>query len=168
MDLLPDPGAWILDVGSGTGADAAALAARGYNVIAAEPSAGMRREAAARHGAAAVTWLDDRLPNLNRVRATGRRFEFLLLTAVFMHLPGPARASALTGLAGLALPHAVMALSLRHGPVPRARIMYEIPASDVIALADHAGFDLIRQSSGDSGANLPGVVFSRLCFRRRR
>jgi SAM-dependent methyltransferase len=169
MDLLPNPGAWILDVGSGsgTGTNAAALAARGYTVVAAEPSAGMRREAAVRHDAAAVTWLDDRLPDLTHVRALGQKFDFLLLQAVFMHLPEPARAPALATLAWLALPHAVMALSLRHGPVPPGRIMYEIPAADVIGLGDHAGFDVIRQSTGASAANQPDVTFSRLCFRRR-
>ena len=167
MDLLPNPGAWILDVGSGTGTNAAALAARGYKVVAAEPSAGMRREAAARHDAAVVTWLDDRVPELTHVRALGQKFDFLLLQAVFMHLPEPARAPALATLAGLALPHAVMALSLRHGPIPPGRIMYEIPAADVIGLGDHAGFDLIRQSTGASAANQPDVTFSRLCFRRR-
>lgn len=167
MDLLPEPGAWILDVGSGIGTDAAALSALGYHVVAAEPSAGMRREALARHDAAPVTWIDDRLPNLSRVSALGRQFDFLVLTAVFMHLPEPARAPALAKLAELALPGAIMLLSLRHGPIPPERIMYDIPADEVTAMADRAGFGLIRQRDGASVANLPGVTFSRLCFQRR-
>jgi len=37
LDLLPPPGATILDVGAGSGRDAAWFAARGYDVVAAEP-----------------------------------------------------------------------------------------------------------------------------------
>ena len=37
LDLLPPPGATILDVGAGSGRDAAWFAAKGYDVVAAEP-----------------------------------------------------------------------------------------------------------------------------------
>ncbi|RUT67608.1 SAM-dependent methyltransferase, partial [Flavobacterium cupreum] len=37
LDLLPAPGATILDVGAGSGRDAAWFAARGYDVVAVEP-----------------------------------------------------------------------------------------------------------------------------------
>ena len=42
LDLLPDPGAHILDMGAGSGRDAAWFATNGYKVVAAEPSAEMR------------------------------------------------------------------------------------------------------------------------------
>ena len=41
-DLLPSKPATVLDVGAGSGRDAAWLAAEGYDVVAAEPSSGMR------------------------------------------------------------------------------------------------------------------------------
>jgi SAM-dependent methyltransferase len=41
-DMLPATPATILDVGAGTGRDAAWLAAKGYDVIAVEPSANIR------------------------------------------------------------------------------------------------------------------------------
>ena len=37
LHLLPKTGAMVLDVGSGTGRDAAALAAMGHEVVAVEP-----------------------------------------------------------------------------------------------------------------------------------
>ena len=42
LDLLPDAGACVLDMGAGTGRDSAWFAANGYNVVAAEPAAAMR------------------------------------------------------------------------------------------------------------------------------
>ena len=43
LDLLPATPATILDVGAGSGRDAAWLAAKGYDVVAVEPSASMMR-----------------------------------------------------------------------------------------------------------------------------
>jgi len=40
--MLPPPGATILDIGAGSGRDAAWFAAKGYDVVAAEPSEAMR------------------------------------------------------------------------------------------------------------------------------
>ena len=54
----------MLDVGAGTGRDAAWLARLGHEVVAVEPSAAMRAEAERRHPAARIRWIDDRLPGL--------------------------------------------------------------------------------------------------------
>ena len=44
LDLLPKGKACILDVGAGSGRDAAWLAALGHDVVAIEPDAALRRE----------------------------------------------------------------------------------------------------------------------------
>lgn len=49
LDLLPAPGATILDIGAGSGRDAAWFAARGDDVFAVEPSEAMRAHARALH-----------------------------------------------------------------------------------------------------------------------
>ncbi|MDH6569260.1 protein-L-isoaspartate O-methyltransferase [Streptomyces sp. SAI-208] len=49
LDLLPPAPARVLDVGAGTGRDAAALAGRGYTVDAVEPVAELRRVAERLH-----------------------------------------------------------------------------------------------------------------------
>ena len=56
-----------LDVGAGSGRDAAWLVSRGYEVVAVEPSAGMRAEGQRRHSEPVIRWLDDRLPALSSV-----------------------------------------------------------------------------------------------------
>ena len=59
MDLLPTGvNSRALDVGSGSGRDAAWLVSRDFEVWAVEPSEVMRREAQKRHAEAAITWLD--------------------------------------------------------------------------------------------------------------
>ena len=55
LDLLPDAGACVLDMGAGTGRDSAWFAANGYKVVAAEPAAGMRDAGKALH-----RWCDSR------------------------------------------------------------------------------------------------------------
>ena len=47
-DLLPAEPGLVLDVGAGSGRDAAWFARRGHSVVAVEPSAAMRAEARAR------------------------------------------------------------------------------------------------------------------------
>jgi len=42
LHLIPEAGATVLDVGAGTGRDAAALAAMGHSVVAVEPIDGTR------------------------------------------------------------------------------------------------------------------------------
>ena len=45
VDFLPVAPGLVLDIGAGTGRDAAWFTEKGYKVIAVEPSGGMRREA---------------------------------------------------------------------------------------------------------------------------
>ena len=63
-DLLPEAPAAALDVGAGSGRDAAWLSSRGYDVVAVEPSPRMRTIARERHTEPAIRWLADSLPAL--------------------------------------------------------------------------------------------------------
>jgi protein-L-isoaspartate O-methyltransferase len=49
LDLIPDRPGLVLDVGAGSGRDAAWFADRGWDVVAVEPAEGMRHEAQRRH-----------------------------------------------------------------------------------------------------------------------
>src|SRR5207247_1303411 len=86
LPLLPRPPASVLDVGAGTGRDAAALAALGHHVLAVEPTAALREEGRRLHPSARLEWLDDVLPDLSRLVARGERFDLVMLIAVLMHL----------------------------------------------------------------------------------
>ena len=68
LELLPERRGLILDVGAGSGRDAAGFAAMGHEVVAVEPSTSMLREASMRHADTRIRWIDDRLPGASTLR----------------------------------------------------------------------------------------------------
>jgi SAM-dependent methyltransferase len=139
LHLFPEPPARVLDVGAGTGRDAAALAKRRYTVTAAEPTSALRAHGERLHGAAAITWVDDSLPDLPGLTTAGQMFDLILLTAVFMHLDADERAASLNTLKQLLAPSGCTLMTLRHGPVPTGRRMFDVSAADVITTAARVG-----------------------------
>ena len=69
LHLIPQAPCRVLDIGSGTGRDAAGLAALGHSVVAVEPTEELRRGAMLLHPSPMIEWLDDSLPRLTAVRA---------------------------------------------------------------------------------------------------
>src|SRR6266566_4707798 len=104
LDLLPATPATILDVGAGSGRDAAWLTAKGYDVIAVEPSANMRAAAARLHPEARIHWIDDTLPALGAVTRSGLSFDLILMSAVWMHVSTGDRPRAFRKLVNLLKP----------------------------------------------------------------
>ncbi len=102
------------DIGAGTGRDANWLASNGWDVIAVEPSKSMR-ELAVKNSHPNVTWLDDYLPGLSKLRALGHRFDLIILSAVWMHIPKTQRERAFRILTELLGPSGILVISLRHG-----------------------------------------------------
>lgn len=102
------------DIGAGTGRDANWLASMGWDVIAVEPEKALRGQAKfISHEN--VAWLDDRLPELSQLRKLGQRFNLILLSAVWMHIPAPRRERAFRILSELLAPGGILVISLRQG-----------------------------------------------------
>ncbi|MBA2949576.1 class I SAM-dependent methyltransferase [Streptomyces himalayensis] len=141
LDLLPPVPARVVDIGAGTGRDAAALAARGYQVVAAEPVRELREVAQQQHPSENVSWAEDSLPELSRLDET---FDLALLSAVWMHLPLAERGRAMERLAALLAPAGLLVISLRRGDPPTDRVMFDVPAEDVVSLGERAGLRLVR------------------------
>lgn len=139
LDLLPPPPAPVLDVGAGSGRDAAWFAARGHPVTAAEPAAGFRGVIAAR--LPEVTLADAGLPDLAGIDGG---FGLILVNAVWHHLDAVARQSALHRLAALLRPSGRVLLSLRQGPVPAGQPVYRADPQGEIVRASDAGLFLVR------------------------
>ena len=164
--LPPAPGR-VLDIGAGTGRDAAALAAMGYDVVAVEPTAAFRDQAAALHPSPRIRWLDDSLPDLRRVIDSGVAFDVVMLTAVWMHLDAAERARAMPIVAGLVRSGGVLVLTLRHGPVPPGRRMFAVSGDETAGLAEAAGLRLTLRLDDQPGATArPDVTWTRLAFAR--
>lgn len=142
MPFLPAPPGLVLDVGAGSGRDAAWFAARGFEVIAVEPASAMRGEAARLHPHPAIRWLDDRLPALAVVHRLGLAFDLVWLSGVWMHVPPEERRRAMRRLATLLKPGGRMVLTLRHGPAPPDRPMWPVDAYEVERLGLEFGLAL--------------------------
>ena len=168
MHLFQTTPSRVIDIGAGTGRDAAGFADLGHIVTAVEPTPELRTEAQRLHPHPAITWIDDSLPDLDRVHALGERYDVVMLTAVWMHLDADQRERAMARVAPLARPGGLMALSLRHGPVPAGRRMFDVSAEETRALAEQHGLAVIHESKGAALLGGPTVWWDRLAFRAQR
>ena len=169
LHLLPTLPGRILDIGAGTGLDAAWFAEQGHSVLAVEPTAEFRTAAMRLHPSPLIEWLDDALPNLDAVMGRGQRFDVVMLSAVWMHLDEAERGIAMPRVVSLLAPGGVMVLSLRHGPVPAGRRMFAVSGEETIALARQHGLGVVQNTNTESlqpGNRAAGVTWTRLAFKR--
>jgi SAM-dependent methyltransferase len=169
LHLLPTVPSDVLDIGAGTGRDAAALAGMGHRVVAVEPTAALRDRAALLHPSSRIEWIEDYLPCLARVRARGDRFDVVMLTAVWIHLDSRQREEAMPRAASLLRPGGVLLLTLRHGPAPPGRRrLFETSADEPIALAGVHGLHVaVKVEHQADFYGRRGVTWTSLAFRSR-
>jgi SAM-dependent methyltransferase len=165
LPLFPTAPATILDVGAGSGRDAAAFAARGHAVTAVEPAAGLRQRAQELHPSPRIIWIDDALPDLAALQ--GMAFDIVMLTAVWMHLDPEERPRGMQRIAALLKPGGLVCLTLRHGPLPAERRMFEVSGDDTIGLAEAVGLaPVVHLENQVAVSGNPGVTWTRLAFRK--
>jgi SAM-dependent methyltransferase len=165
--LIPAASTTVLDIGAGSGADAAWLAARGHRVVAVEPTEALRAYGLAHHASPRSAWLGDSLPALEGIAHRKRAFGLVMLTAVWMHLDEEERRAALPVVASLLAPDGVLIMALRHGPAPQDRVMFAVSAEETIALAGSLGLRCILNVASESklaSNRESGVTWSRVAF----
>jgi SAM-dependent methyltransferase len=143
LDYLPPAPSKVLDVGAGSGRDARALASRGHHVTAVEPAESLRR--LGRVASPEVEWIDDRLPELKLLARCGRRYDFILCSAVLMSLPPSELEPSLAAMGALLEGSGRLALSLRD-PLPHEQVLHRHSDSAVFAAAEEAGLRLVGTS----------------------
>jgi SAM-dependent methyltransferase len=145
-DLLPAAPARVLDVGAGSGRDAAWLAKMGNRVLSVEPSATFRAEGGRLHPDPGISWLCDHLPGLPAVRALSMTHEVILLSAVWQHVAPADRPAAFRALTGLLAPGGLLLISLRLGPPDLARDMHVVSVEEIRALAARSDLTVLREA----------------------
>jgi protein-L-isoaspartate O-methyltransferase len=165
LHLVPTHPARALDIGSGTGRDAAALAEMGHRILAVEPTDALRMRAIALHPSPNIEWVKDSLPDIASVCARGETFDLVMMTAVWMHLDAPQRRQGMPRVADLVAAGGTLIMTLRHGPVPEGRRMFEVTADETIALAGAQGLrNLLSMRSPSVYPANKDVAWTRLAF----
>jgi SAM-dependent methyltransferase len=171
LHLIPAAPSSILDIGSGTGRDAAWFAESGHRVVAVEPTDALRLPAMTLHPSPLIEWLNDSLPELASLRTRGESFDVVMLTAVWMHLDAQQRRRAMPNLAALVREGGTVIMKIRHGPVPAGRRMFEIPAAETIELAQMQGLHPVlnlRTESRQEANRVAGITWTNLAFVKAR
>ncbi|HEY9624139.1 MAG TPA: class I SAM-dependent methyltransferase [Crinalium sp.] len=162
--LIPDRPSVVLDIGAGSGRDAAWLATLGHEVIAVEPAIAMREEGQRLHPNAKIRWIDDRLPALQYVHQFGMAFDFILLSAVWMHIPPAERARAFRKLITLLKPGGLLAITLRHGAASANREIYEVTWEEIERLAREHGATIVRRVKERDRLSRVGVFWTHIAI----
>ena len=161
---LPDFHARVLDVGAGSGRDAAALAAMDHHVVAVEPSVEMRRRARALHDDPRIRWLDDSMPGLEKVYQLGEKYDLILLSAVWMHVPLTSRDRAMRKLAGLLRPGGKLVISVRT-VTPDRPDMWDVNPAELLSQAHSHGLEFLRESRSRDLLARDEVAWTTIIFR---
>lgn len=154
----PESGTSVLDVGAGSGRDVRWFFNRGCSVVAVEPAAGFRH-IGKENSSDDIVWLDDALPNLPQVQRFKQRFDLIILSAVWMHLPINQRADAIKVLSALLSDSGTLVVTLRHGEFKDSRESFAVSVSELEQLGANAGLAVCHLASGADSLNREEVTW---------
>lgn len=164
---LPVPGSRILDVGAGSGRDAFALAERGYIVTAVEPAVLLQKWARNQPMGDKVEWVEDRLPDLPKLRTLKRYFNFILCSAVLMHLPATQLRKSMSSFRELLVFGGTLAISVRgKRPSDPINVFYDLSDDAITEAATLEGFSLIESDTHKDSLGRQEVWWRSFVFRR--
>jgi SAM-dependent methyltransferase len=169
LDMFPPPPARIVDIGAGTGRDAAWLSRRGYEVTAVEPVAELRDAAIGLHATDGIAWCDGTLPDLVLVPAPEGGFDVALLSAVWQHLDDRDRALSMPNIADLTADGGLVLISLRQGPSAPSPTLHAASVQATLDLASANGLRMereVRIESMQVADRAAGIYWTWLAFRR--
>ncbi|MEM6822591.1 MAG: methyltransferase domain-containing protein [Verrucomicrobiota bacterium] len=168
LPYLPSLPARVLDVGSGAGQNAAALANLGYSVVAFEPFIPFLKAAQSTYSRSKIQWIEDCLPGLESLGEKTPLFDFILVDGVWHHLDIEERDASLLRLSELLRPRGLIAISLRNGPAGAGTHLFPTDSRATIQFAKTIGFSAILHLENQPSLmpSKPNVVWSRIVLRK--
>lgn len=164
LELIPNRPSLVLDIGAGSGRDAAWFAAQGHEVIAVEPAVALREAAQQLHPDPRIRWIEDRLPSLQHLHRLGMAFDFILLSAVWMHLPPTERSRAFRKMITLLKPGGLLAITLRHGVAEADRGIYDVTEEEIERLARDHGATIVRKVEAEDQLGRSNVTWTQIAI----
>ena len=148
LDLVPKSDICVLDVGAGSGRDAAWFASKSNNtVIVVEPSNLLMQAGQKLHSSPKITWIDDSLPELEKVMRLKLTFDLIWLSGIWTHIPPSSRKRAFRKLVSVMRPGGSLMMSIRRGPPPPDRPHAPTTAAAVEQMAHHYGLRKVRTTT---------------------
>jgi SAM-dependent methyltransferase len=154
MHLLPSSPAFVLDIGAGTGRDAAWFAHLGAEVVAVEPVRALLDKAKEIHPSSRIQWVQDKLPGLSDIIKQGMCFDLVMLNAVWMHIHPSQRQRAFRKITSLVRAGGTLLVSFRTLPFEDERSSYPCSIDEIESLARAHGFavkGIVRDSADRLG-----------------
>lgn len=128
-----------LDLGCGSGRDALWMANQGLHVTAVDGATAMIDIAKADKPHVRIDYMQDAAPLLQNLAGKGRSFDVILASAFLFHFDKDGRAQILDSIKNLAKPGATVYFTLRRGPVPVGRDIYDVSPDELRVWAQAAG-----------------------------
>lgn len=150
LHMLPKTPGQLLDIGAGTGRDAAWFAAKRWKVTTVEPAGPLQKAAKELHPHPDIEWVNDRLPVLGKVINENKLYDLVTLTAVWQHLTDEERVQSLKTIYSLMKPSGLFMLTLRSGLGAATRPCYECKAEHARKQIEEAGFHLLHDEERPS------------------
>lgn len=168
VGFLPAIPARILDVGSGAGQNAAALADMNFSVTAVEPIIDLLHASQQKYKNRTITWLNCSLPLLDCLVDKHERFDFILVESVWHHLNEAERSMSMNRFAALLNRGAKVAISMRDGPAGMGTCVYPTNASHTIKQFENMGFTciLFLKNQPSMLKNKENVIWSRVVLQK--
>jgi 2-polyprenyl-3-methyl-5-hydroxy-6-metoxy-1,4-benzoquinol methylase len=156
---LPTKPSLALDVGGASGRDAKWLAEKGWEVVVVEPAKELLNLGQQFTEGYRVTWIDDCLPGLKKLKDLQTHFSLILLSGVLMHLSKVQRLDSLNTLTTLMDNNALMVITLRQGPDEEERDFYKVAPEEIIEFAKNTGLQCKVQNNRPDKLGREAVIW---------
>ena len=148
-DYLPNSPGLALDIGAGSGRDAAWLASKDFEVFAVEPSTPMRLGATELHSDSNITWIDDYLPKLNVISKMGLTFDLIFVSAVWQHIQSEERYRSFRKIISLLKPGGLLVLTFPLTNSDKRDDVYPVTEKEIRKLSSEHGLIIAHENNSD-------------------